>query len=86
MTERRHPVTCTALWCPDCTATLDTMVERMTMLYARTRGLPGRSVLAVHVEEANDIFTLRIGVGHDAAAWLALHEWLTPGTVDGPMS
>lgn len=86
MTEPHATAECTALWCPDCTQALDTMVGQMTMLYAHARNLPGRSLLSVHVDEANDIFTLRIGVGRDAAAWLALHEWLTPGASDRPMS
>jgi len=52
-----------------------TLVDELVYHYCHASGVDVGALVTVHADNAGGVFTLQIGVGEDAAAWLVLqHE------------
>ena len=59
-----------------------TLVDELVLHYCHRTEVPEGAPVTVHADNADGVFTLQIGVGEDAAAWLVLqHEQRRAGGV-----
>lgn len=62
-------------WPPDDVDTEFTaLVDELVAAYCLRVGVPMGSIVTVHAKLDHDVFLLQVGVGRDAAAWLALEQ------------
>lgn len=51
------------------------LVDDLVRYYCHETGVEPGAMVTVHADISDDVFTLQVGVGEDAAAWLVLqHE------------
>jgi hypothetical protein len=50
------------------------LVDELVYHYCHRAGVAPGAIVTVHADNSDDVFTLQIGVGEDAAAWLTLAD------------
>lgn len=50
------------------------LIDELVYHYCHRAGVAPGAIVTVHADNSDDVFTLQIGVGRDAAAWLALQQ------------
>lgn len=55
------------------------LVDELVYHYCHRAGVAEGATVTVHADSTDGVFTLQIGVGQDAAAWLTLQHLGRPG-------